>query len=281
MSACPRPWLLALALAACGIQRDLDRGDEAIARRDLPRAEASFLHALEKDPDRVEALYGLGWTYLMAGQPDSARTWFERCQEVRPDSPLGYKGLGSVALAEENLVLAEQRFQEALARSPGDVAVENSLALVWMKGGHIERALTALEGLHDRHPENLSVAAGLAEALLRGDRREEALGVVDRALARSSGSEEEGPGRALLFHLRARILVGLTAGRVDPDRCPETLPPILTYLEQADAALADAEKTGFPVPELPSTRRLILRRRNVVTEACPLDHWNPEEEADR
>ena len=264
-------WLVVLAFG-CGVEHDLARGEDAISRRDLPKAEAAFRHVLERTPDRVEALYGLGWTYHLAGQPGSARPYFERCVEAHPESPLGYKGLGSVALAEENLALAEQRFQEALARAPEDAAILNSLALAWMKSGKMEQAIGVYESLRARDPTSVAVAHGYAEALLRRNRREEALQVVDDALSRT---DKATPDRGLLLHLRARILAGLTANRVDPSDCAGTLPSVLAYLDEADAALVEADRNGTPIPELPQTRRLVLRRRGVVTEICPLRSWAP------
>ncbi|MFO0004938.1 MAG: tetratricopeptide repeat protein, partial [bacterium] len=97
---------------------------------DLATAEARWRAVLAAEPGSAEGLYGLGWTLHLAGKPDLAREAFQRLVDAHPDVHLGYKGLGSVAMAEGNGALARRRFEEALARAPGDPAVRHSLGLL-------------------------------------------------------------------------------------------------------------------------------------------------------
>lgn len=266
-------FVCALALGGCSTGWHVERGRRAILERDLPAAEAAWRRVLDREPTHAEALYGLGWTFHLSGQDGAARPWFEQCVEVHPESPLGYKGLGSIALSEGNLALAEQRFGEALARSPGDPAIRNSLALVWLKGGDLDRAAEALGDLRRDQPGNASITLGYAEALLRTDRGTDALTIVDEDLRRPGRTDLE---EASLLHLRARILVALTTDRLDPSRCAETAPPVLAWLDQAQQCVEAAFRLGVAVPELPQTRRLVLRRLAVVSETCPTSTWAPE-----
>lgn len=260
--------LLALApLAACGPDHRAHRGRAALERGDLAAAEQSFRGALERAPDHLEALYGLGWTLHLAGRSGAARAAFERCVTLDPASPLGHKGLGSVALAEENLPRARQHLEQALQYAPQDPAVLNSLALVHLKSGEPDVAL----GIYVRIREastgagDPALALGEGEALLRLDREEEALRVLEQALSAGSAPPRV---EALLHALRARTLVALSVGRVDPSRCGETAAPVLAWLDEADRALERARTLAPEVAEVVAAQRLVLRRRHGVAERC-------------
>ena len=259
--------LFVLALAGCGVEHKLESGREAIKQRDLPRAERIYRDVLHRQPDLPQALYGLGWTYHLAQQPQQARSFFERCVSVAPDSHLGYKGLGSVALAEDNLVIAEQRFREALQRAPGDIAVLNSLALMFLKSQRYDQALATYEQLLAAEPDNAGVLLGYAETLLRVGRADDALRAVDEGLAARDTNEQR---LALLLQLRARLLIAMTAGRIDEERCAETATPVLAYLDEAQAALRRAAALEVENSGMSTVERLLFRRRHAVTRACPL-----------
>jgi tetratricopeptide (TPR) repeat protein len=62
-------------------------GIEAIDRGDHSRAALHFSRALVEFPDRPEAHYNRGFTYLQDGREAAARTDLERYLELRPDSP--------------------------------------------------------------------------------------------------------------------------------------------------------------------------------------------------
>jgi tetratricopeptide (TPR) repeat protein len=253
-------------LCACGTEWHLKRGESAIHAMELPEAERSFRRALAKEPDNIDALYGLGWTYHLAGFHSEARETFERCIQVRPESALGYKGLGSQALAEGNLDVARARFEQALERAPAEPAVRNSLALLELRSGNHQQALELYEALLGEQPDLLELTIGKAEALSRLGRPEEALAVVDRALTSASPSDRQA---TLLHTLRARILHAHTTGRLDDERCEETAPPLLRWLEEADAALDRAVSYELELESLNGVRREIHQRRKLIQRQCP------------
>ena len=82
----PGAGLLLLLLSACGTDWYLQQGEDALREMDLEGAERSYRSALAREPDSSEALYGLGWTYHLAGFQDEARETFERCATVAPTS---------------------------------------------------------------------------------------------------------------------------------------------------------------------------------------------------
>ena len=79
------------------------------------------------------------------------------------------------------------------------------------------------------------------------------------------------PFRGLLLVMRAKVLVSLTVDRLDKERCVETLPPVLAYLDRADRALEQAEALEQDLPPLYEVRRRVHLRRSKATEACPVE----------
>lgn len=263
----PDRWLLLplLALGACGPEYTLSRAERELARGDLARAEARYRAVLDEHPDHPDALYGAAVVLLQSGQPERARDYFLRLRRVAPQDPRGPRGLGSAAMAEGQIAQAEQLFGEALALSPDDPRTLNSLGLLLLSAGRVEQSIGSFERARALEPERGEWGLNLAEALTRLGRHDEALAEIDRALALDI---EQVRFRALLLELRARVLVVSTADRVDPARCAETSAPVLEWLEAADRALDQAQALGVEVPTLPATRRLVHRRRSVVSEQC-------------
>ncbi|MES2642565.1 MAG: tetratricopeptide repeat protein [Myxococcota bacterium] len=262
-----------LGLRLTSVARRVAAAQHALDRSDLVAAEAAWRAVLADDPGRADALYGLGWTLHLAAETDAAREAFQQCVEAHPQSPLGYKGLGSVAMAEGNPTLARRRFEEALARAPGDVAVRHSLGLLDLSSGAADAAVTTFTALATEHPERAAFQQALGEALVVVGRPEEALEAATRAVALA---EDDDRGRALAQLTRARAILAATGGRVDPADCGGTAPPVYTWLVEADRALDDAEATGVPLPELVSARRAVRQRRGGVDDECPGERVSAE-----
>lgn len=256
----------AVGLRLTSVSRRMAAAQRALDASDLVTAEAAWRAVLADDPGRAEALYGLGWTLHLASETESAREAFQQCVDAHPESPLGYKGLGSVAMAEGNPTLARRRFEEALAHAPGDTAIRHSLALLDLSSGRAEAAVTAFEALAAEEPERGAFRQALGEALVAVGRPEEALDAATAAVRLSAGDAR---GRALAELTRARAILAATSGRVDPTDCAATAPPVYTWLEEADRALDEAEATGVPLPELVSARRAVRQRRGAVDDQCP------------
>jgi len=254
-----------VALAACGVQRDVDRGNAALEQRDWSRSEAAFRRALDRGPTHLEALYGLGWAYHQAGQSVEAQVAFERCIEAHPESHLGFKGLGSVALRQGNGLAAERWLKQSLSLSPDDVAVTNTLALAYSEMDRLEEALGLFERLTDAGEEYPEIGIGHAEALLRAKRLEEAQDLLERQLQLPMLASHEGVYRLTY----ARTLLQRTVRRLDEERCAETAPPVITWLERALEEVDRASSLVDDPERVASVRRTLARRRALVLEACP------------
>jgi tetratricopeptide (TPR) repeat protein len=257
---------LLACVPACSDEARLDRAEEALRAGDLPSAEADYRVLLDRDPDDPDALYGLGWAFHLHGDEDRAREYFKRCVRVAPQDHRGHRGLGSVALADGNVMLALTYFETALEMAPGEPTVLNSKGLALLAQGAEQEALEAFQAAQAADPARGDYGYNVADALHGLGRDEEALAVLDQALGQTT---EERRFRGMLLELRARVLVALTNGRLDPERCPETAPPLLQYLDAADRALDQAETAGLQAAQLAETRRQANRRRSYIGEACP------------
>lgn|GEM_PF-880573 len=242
------------------------RGRQALDDNDLPRAEARFRQALARDPVQIGALAGLGWTYLLAGEPEAAQAAFERCGELAPDQAECLRGQASVDMAQGQPTKARVLLVKALQLAPDDPKVQSSMGLLELSDGDIAGGAARYESLVARFPDDAEYHVGLVEARLRQKRLVEALSLVDRALAL-----EDTPVRtvATLYLQRARVLVASVADRADPQRCAETVPPLLAWLDAADHAVQAAADTGVRLPTQGDVQRAVGRSRGMVQDACP------------
>ena len=260
--------LLALlsCMPACSTEARLERAESSLKSGDLAAAEQDYRAVLDQDPDDVDALYGLGWAFHLHGDEDRAREYFKRCVRVAPQDYRGHRGLGSVALADGNAALALDYYDKALTLAPGEPTVLNSKGLALQGQGADELALEAFRQAQAADPTRGDYGYNVADALHRLGRDEEALAVLDEALGQGT---EERRFRGMLLGLRARVLIQLTAGRLDPADCEGTAPPLYAYLDAADRALDQAEGAGLEPLQVAETRRLANRRRSYLGETCP------------
>jgi Flp pilus assembly protein TadD len=258
--------VLSLLGLACSADHYAEEGEKALESHDLAAAESNFRTALDKEPTHLQAMEGLAWTYYLADQRGAAITAFSRCRELDPQRVGCIRGMASIAMGDGEISRARELLGYALSMAPEDPGVQSSQALLEIRDGDLEQAEERYQSLVNRLPEEAEYQLGLAEVKLRTGESGEALAVLDQALSLADTPVRY---RARLHLLRARALVAESAGRVDPENCAETAPPVLSWLDAADAALVQVEGTGLEPPDLPAARRLVLRRRGVVEDKCP------------
>ncbi|MFT5683389.1 MAG: Flp pilus assembly protein TadD [Myxococcota bacterium] len=258
--------MLTSLMLLIGCRSPTEEGRSALDTHDLARAEGAFRTALDRDPEDTDALDGLGWTYLLAGQREAAASAFDRCIELAPTSGDCLRGRASVATADDNLPLARSMLLKAQEYEPDNPGVIASLALHDMLAGRMTEAEERYRLLVTRFPQEAEYRLGLARVLMRLDRVEEALTLIEEALVLPDTPVRY---QTMLWVLRAQGLISRSAGLEDADRCAETAPAVLSWLDAAEESLAQAETTGVSSPELARIRRLVKKRRGVVEEVCP------------
>ncbi len=266
---------LVVVLAVAGgtalmLSRDPDhlveQAHEALDAHDLAAAEAGFRQALAADPAHLGALEGLGWTYMLAGQVAAATSSFQRCLDLDDHAPGCLRGLAATAMAQGETAKARQLLRRGLDAAPDDAGLQSSMGLLELASGEIDSAGSRYESLVARFPDRAEYAVGLVEVRLQQGRLQDALALADDAL-----THKDTPLRtvATLHLLRARVLVATVAGRVDPARCGETVPPLLAWLDSAEGSIAASQATGVAMPQVAVVKRSVGRSRGVIEDACP------------
>lgn len=257
--------ILAAALTGCSAEYYAKKGREALDAHQLAEAERLYRSALDKEPTQPDALSGLGWTYQIAGEKDAAMGAFDRCLSALPQDVTCMRGKASVLLAQGNPGAAGELLVKAHGIAPEDPGVESSVALLNMAQGDLDGAAQRYGALVQRFPDMAEYRLGYAETLLRQKKAEASIAAVDDAL-----KLEGTPVRfvTMLYLLKARALVAATSGRVDPKDCANTAPPVLAWLDAADAALASARATGVET-DADAVARLVAKRRGGVEDRCP------------
>ena len=255
---------------SCSSEQQTNRAEQALARHDLAQAESLFREAVQKKPQNIKALVGLGWTYQLAGERSAAQKVFNRCLRVEPKNPDCLRGRSSVAMSMSEITKARELIEEAYAAHPDHPGVLSSLALFRMHEGNVHKAKEIYESLIRRFPNKAEYHLGLGEAELRLRNPQETVAITQKAL-----EMRETPLRyqAMLWVLRTRALISASAGRENPEDCKGTAPQVEAWIQQAKTAMKEAEKSGIELPEFPVLKRQVLRRNAIFEEKCPRRLW--------
>lgn len=135
--------LLVAAASACFASRrvhprsaeELRRGYAHLARADLERAEVAFSHALEFDPDLVEARSGLGVVARSRGDLAEALRRFGEALAIDGAFAEGHANRGEALLARGDLDAAEASLRRALALNPDLVEARLNLGRALLRRG--------------------------------------------------------------------------------------------------------------------------------------------------
>jgi tetratricopeptide (TPR) repeat protein len=152
-------------LAEAQVMRDVKRWDDANAI--LAQANRQF----ENDAD---LLYEQSMTAEKLNRLDDMERLLRRVIEIKPDHHHAYNALG-YSLADRNLRLSEAKslIQKALALSPGEPFITDSLGWVEFRLGNRDEALRLLRGAYKSRPDP-EIAAHLGEVLWSLNQRDEA-----------------------------------------------------------------------------------------------------------
>jgi Tfp pilus assembly protein PilF len=220
---------LAFTLAASGCfasrrvhprsAEELRRGYAFVALPDLERAEVAFDHALEFDPDLVEAENGLGVVARARGDLPLAVLRFRRAVAVDGEFAEGLANLGEALLSTGDAERAERALRRALRLNPDLLEARHNLARSLLRRGLADAR---------RRPEDWAEARRALLHVLEADGRR-ATAYADLALIDFLSAE---PARAEDSWRRAAVLApedpgpahGLCLVGVALRRCAEAIP---------------------------------------------------------
>lgn len=253
---------LLFLLAACA--GNVDRGEAALAADDLLAAEDAFRAALDANPDDPDALYGLGWTFHLAGEEDAALDAFARLSRLHPSRADGYRGVASVLLGRGDLPGARAQLVLAESAAADDAALMQSWVILELASGDAAAALARADAGIARHPDVSPLLQARSAALLTAGKPAEAREAAERAVAVAE------PGRELVAAWITWVDAVLreSDGRLDPENCAATSAPVVAWLDAADDVLDRAEAAGVHRSKVVEARRQVRRRRAFVEDAC-------------
>ena len=165
---------------------------------DVDRALALLDEAMRQYPDDPSLRYALASIQDSAGETASALATLHAVLAMRPDDPEALNAYGyTLADNGEQLALAQQLIEKALAVAPDDAAMRDSLAWVLYRRGHAAQALPIVAAAYADLP-SADIGAHYGEILWMLGRHAAATRIWDDAATID-------PGNRLLQRTRARF----------------------------------------------------------------------------
>ncbi len=127
-------------------KREVEAGNQLMARGQYDEAEHSFRLALESDPASLEATAGLGRVAVQRGRYSEAVPLLERATKVSSQIGPAFQALGDAYAATGEPDRAAAAYRQAVALAPGSMDSRLSLARSLAEVGEYEEA----EGLCQR-----------------------------------------------------------------------------------------------------------------------------------
>ena len=141
-------------------------GDAALARKDLPAAEAAYRHVVELQPNHAASLNNIAWLMVKTNQP-GALQYAEKANALVPNQPALMDTLAMALAAERKLDQALEIQKSAVALAPGNNIMRLGLARLYAQAGQKPQARELLEPLSKLgekfadHAEVKTLLAGL------------------------------------------------------------------------------------------------------------------------
>lgn len=174
-----------------GERTQLILAESQLLRESGRHAEAYTLleTALAKQPDNPELLYETALTAERQGKPEILESLLRHLLELKPDHAHALNALG-YSLTERNTRLdeAKELIARALALTPDDPFIMDSMGWVLFRQGKLDEALSTLERAYQikADPE---IAAHLGEVLWSLNRKDEASRLLKEAAKKDPDSD--------------------------------------------------------------------------------------------
>ena len=150
-------------------------GEARAFARDLKWADAErrYLEVLSLDKRNVDAFRGLGQIYLKQKLYPQAKETFEFLQKINRADDAAYAGLAEIALADDNIALAEKMRQKAVDESPKQAHRYAELAEFYIQQDEPEKAWPHAKRASELEPGSAKyLELSLETAILLGDSAE-------------------------------------------------------------------------------------------------------------
>ncbi|HTB17499.1 MAG TPA: tetratricopeptide repeat protein [Bryobacteraceae bacterium] len=177
----------------------LQLGEAKLRGADLPGSLAAFETAKQLAPADPRPVFDLGLLYDRTGRSEQARKEYEIVIQLEPENATALNNLAYLE-AEEGVDLdqALAHAQHAQQKLPGDLDVQDTVALVYIRKNLTNDGIRMLRDLVSRRPDSAPFHLHLALALYQKGDRPLAKRELETALRHQPSAKEESKIRELL-----------------------------------------------------------------------------------
>ena len=177
----------------------LRMGEAKLSGGDIPGASAAFQTARQRAPSDARPVLDLALLYDRTGRSEQARKEYEIVIQLEPENAMALNNLAYLE-AEEGVDLnqALAHAQRARQKLPGDLDVQDTLALVYIRKNLTSEGIRMLRDLVSRKPDSAPFHLHLALALYQKGDRPWAKRELETALRHQPNAKEQNEIRKLL-----------------------------------------------------------------------------------
>lgn len=177
----------------------LQMGEAKLNGDDIPGALAAFQTARQLAPSDARSVLDLALLYDRTGRSEQARKDYETVIQLQPENATALNNLAYLE-AEEGVDLdqALAHAQRAQQKMPGDLDVQDTLALVYIRKNLTNDGIRMLRDLILRRPDSAPFHLHLALALYQKGDRPSARRELETALRHQPGAKDQSKIKELL-----------------------------------------------------------------------------------
>lgn len=131
----------------------------------LAEAEQIYQKILDRQPQCLDALYGLGVLANQMNQVEKAEELFKQILAIQPNLTKAWMSLGNLYQTQGQLSQAVEAYQKALLLQPNLAAIHNNLGYTWQLQEKIDEAIACYQQALALQPDCFEASLNLAIAL--------------------------------------------------------------------------------------------------------------------
>ena len=157
-------------------------GDAYVGMQMVDEAIDHYQHALEYNPEYVEAYLGLASVTADTGEYEKAAMIYQAALDFEPQNERIYNQLGNLQIMQGNYEEAESYYQDAIDRSPYYISAYNGLGFSYMGRGNPEKALAVYQQALQIDPTSAVIHNSLGRLYQKQGKREQAIAEFQEVL---------------------------------------------------------------------------------------------------
>ncbi|TGN18925.1 tetratricopeptide repeat protein [Leptospira idonii] len=169
----------------------IQRGNDAVAKKNYDSAIAEFKAAVDLQPSNASLWSFLGNAYFLKGNYGESENSFRKSVGLLDGYPNGYLGLANVYIKKKNYSECLKTVSFALKKNPRNAELKNKQGICEWKWGEPGKATLSFQDAGNWDKNFFEPKINLAYVLLDQGRNEEALEVLKKAESHPQAKKEE------------------------------------------------------------------------------------------